>query len=364
MRLKKLPGILLSSALGAALLFNFQNCAPGMKSSQQFQNAVLDENRKNPELDSEELGQELEFQAKAAAPKACYATDLRLQWPLGGTSFKDWVIVNYVDIDANAGTMRDYMGATGTSNPKALTYDGHRGIDIDVPSFRAMDKNFPVLAAAAGVVEQVYHGSPDRNLACSTDPWNVVVIKHSTGIRTIYGHLKRNSVVVAVGQAVVPGQKLGVVGSSGCSTYPHLHFEVVDCNGKVWDPVKLGMFVAPPLYTRQGPATVMDTVVDQPGAVSINQFYDPGVEPLSVKVNVPFTIGGTISSFKRDNVLRIDFFKPDGTQSPGSLFVTAPNFFQLSHWYWPVTVGQTGTWTAKFFLNNVQAGERKLQVAP
>ena len=53
-----------------------------------------------------------------------------------------------------------------------------------------------------------------------------VTLGHANGWRTIYGHLKMNSVVVNVGDIVQPGDTLGVVGSSGCSTAPHLHFEV------------------------------------------------------------------------------------------------------------------------------------------
>lgn len=117
------------------------------------------------------------------------------------------------------------MGNTGD---RAVSYDGHLGIDIDVPNFRKMDADYPAYAADAGTVLEVVADQFDRNLIC--DPgstWNVVKIRHASGIVSIYGHLRKNSPVVSPGQAVVKGQKIGVVGSSGCSQTAHLHFQVV-----------------------------------------------------------------------------------------------------------------------------------------
>ena len=87
-----------------------------------------------------------------------------LLWPLGGTEGRDWVINNYVDLDATSGTL-DYTGGRGSG---AKTYDGHSGIDIDVPNFRWMDGGVStVLAAAGGVVTSVHDNEPDRNTSCA-----------------------------------------------------------------------------------------------------------------------------------------------------------------------------------------------------
>ena len=86
----------------------------------------------------------------------------------------------------------------------------HTGIDMVAPF------GSPVYAADDGVVALV--GSS------STGYGNYVVIAHSGGLDTLYGHL--STAVVKVGQPVAQGQPVGLEGSSGNSTGAHLHFEL------------------------------------------------------------------------------------------------------------------------------------------
>ena len=86
----------------------------------------------------------------------------------------------------------------------------HTGIDLVEPF------GSPVLAADDGIVALV--GSS------STGYGRYVVIAHSGGLDTLYGHL--STAVVKVGQLVVQGQTIGLEGSTGNSTGPHLHFEL------------------------------------------------------------------------------------------------------------------------------------------
>jgi murein DD-endopeptidase MepM/ murein hydrolase activator NlpD len=86
----------------------------------------------------------------------------------------------------------------------------HTGIDLAAPV------NSPVTSAADGVVALV-----------GRDPWgygNYIVVSHAGGLATLYAHL--NAVGVAMGQSVLEGQQIGLEGSTGNSTGPHLHFEV------------------------------------------------------------------------------------------------------------------------------------------
>lgn len=81
---------------------------------------------------------------------------------------------------------------------------------------RADDLGDPVVAAASGTVARV------ENLG-STSYGRWIEIAHVNGYRTRYAHLA--SQAVTVGQAVVRGQRIGTLGSTGGSTGPHLHYE-------------------------------------------------------------------------------------------------------------------------------------------
>ncbi|MFI5282161.1 MAG: murein hydrolase activator EnvC family protein [Candidatus Dormibacterales bacterium] len=86
----------------------------------------------------------------------------------------------------------------------------HTGIDLVEPF------GSPVYAADDGVIALV--GSTTSGYG------NYVVIAHSGGMDTLYGHL--SAALVKVGETVVQGQPVGMEGSTGNSTGPHLHFEL------------------------------------------------------------------------------------------------------------------------------------------
>jgi murein DD-endopeptidase MepM/ murein hydrolase activator NlpD len=95
----------------------------------------------------------------------------------------------------------------------------HTGIDLVEPF------GSPVYAADDGVVALV--GSSSSGYG------NYVVIAHSGGLDTLYGHL--STALVKVGQVVTQGQPIGMEGSTGNSTGAHLHFEL-RINQKPVDP--------------------------------------------------------------------------------------------------------------------------------
>ena len=86
----------------------------------------------------------------------------------------------------------------------------HTGIDLVEPF------GSPVYAADDGIVALV--GSSTSGYG------NYVVIAHSGGLDTLYGHL--SAALVKAGQQVVQGQPIGLEGSTGNSTGPHVHFEL------------------------------------------------------------------------------------------------------------------------------------------
>jgi hypothetical protein len=92
-----------------------------------------------------------------------------------------------------------------------------------------MDNNqVEVIAAAPGTIINRVDGHFDKNCAMGDSTANYIVIQHADGSCVMYWHMKKNSLTAkTLGQTVVAGEYLGVVGSSGSSSGPHLHFEVL-----------------------------------------------------------------------------------------------------------------------------------------
>jgi murein DD-endopeptidase MepM/ murein hydrolase activator NlpD len=111
---------------------------------------------------------------------------------------------------------------------RADPFDGHeavhRGVDI------AGQMGSEVLAVATGVVTRAGPASGYGNL---------VEINHGSGYSTRYGH--NQEVLVTVGDTVTRGQLIARMGSTGRSTGPHVHFEVLR-NGQQVDPL---LFIDP-----------------------------------------------------------------------------------------------------------------------
>lgn len=92
----------------------------------------------------------------------------------------------------------------------------------------AMPEGVPVLAARAGIVEatEMHQGASPEEDPLSYEG-NFVRVHHADGTAAIYAHLKYRGVVVAIGDAVEPGQLLGYSGFTGDVLEPHLHFAVI-----------------------------------------------------------------------------------------------------------------------------------------
>jgi murein DD-endopeptidase MepM/ murein hydrolase activator NlpD len=94
----------------------------------------------------------------------------------------------------------------------------HAGLDIPAP------RGTPILASGGGrVVAAGYKGAYGQT----------VVIDHGNGLSTLYGHASK--LLVRVGDVVMPQQEIALVGSTGRSSGPHLHFEVIR-DGRRVDP--------------------------------------------------------------------------------------------------------------------------------
>jgi hypothetical protein len=172
----------------------------------------------------------------------------RFQLPLDCKIGKACYIQKYVDHDTST-RYADYRCGP-------LSADGHKGTDFRLVDFTAMATGVAVLAAAAGTVGVTRDGMPDVNVRlvgkdAVTDRGlgNVVTIDHGGGWRTIYAHMRRGSIARRAGDKVAAGDKLGLIGLSGLSEFPHVHF-AVEYRGKPVDP-----FTGPGRRIGCGPAS-------------------------------------------------------------------------------------------------------------
>lgn len=156
--------------------------------------------------------------------------------PLDCTLGEDCWIPNYVDLKGGQGVL-DYK--CGDASYDAEPGARHKGTDFAIRDMRAATKGVEVFAAAAGkvvgardgVVDEKYHphshGDDDHTHAAETQECgNGVRIEHAGGLFTQYCHMRQGSVTVKPGQAVQQGEVLGLVGLSGQTAFPHLHFQV------------------------------------------------------------------------------------------------------------------------------------------
>lgn len=123
-----------------------------------------------------------------------------------------------MQVPINSGSIKitSYYGNRQYYYQGRLIKDFHNGIDL-VPS---PCNNNEILAFADGVVTSVQKTGVQYGTGC------YVRLKHNNGLYTLYYHLKSSSVCVNVGDKVVKGQKLGIIGTTGQSTGIHLHFQI------------------------------------------------------------------------------------------------------------------------------------------
>ncbi|MBQ7033125.1 MAG: peptidoglycan DD-metalloendopeptidase family protein [Clostridia bacterium] len=104
-------------------------------------------------------------------------------------------------------------------HPVQKRYKTHTGIDIGAGSGAS------IVSAESGTVLRA---------GWNSGYGNYVVVDHGGGVQTLYGHC--SALLVSAGQSVSRGEQIALVGSTGVSTGPHLHFEVL-INGEYTDPM-------------------------------------------------------------------------------------------------------------------------------
>ncbi len=161
----------------------------------------------------------------------------KLGLPVDCTVNQDCWVMNYVDFDLSDNNYTD-------PNCQSRTYDTHKGTDFAILDEKAMNNGVPVIAVKDGIIDRLRDGEDDT-WKTTTDLdkikqerkecGNAIMINHNDETKSIYCHLRQNSIIVEKGQNVKKGDILGMVGMSGFTEFPHLHYGLVK-NKEIIDP--------------------------------------------------------------------------------------------------------------------------------
>ncbi|KAB2843165.1 MAG: peptidoglycan DD-metalloendopeptidase family protein [Burkholderiales bacterium] len=304
--------------------------------------------------------------ARLNLPAPVKADSTVFAWPVrqagGWADYGFHVIANYFDHNASyPGQVRDYQ--CGNRSYDRNNGYNHQGTDISSWPFAWLKMNeggMEVVAAAPGTIVDKIDGNFDRSCSFAGASWNAVYVRHDDGSIAWYGHLKSGSLTTRqIGERVQTGETLGVVGSSGNSSGPHLHFEVYDAANQLIDPwagscntrTTRSWWAAQRPY--HDPALLMLTTgwgdPDFPAC--------PGTE--NPKIKHVFAPGERIylTSYFRDQPSgqSADFtmYRPDGAVfSQWQAGFT--QYYVGSYWYWYFTLpasAPTGSWTVQAVFN-------------
>ena len=296
------------------------------------------------------------------------AIDVRFSWPLRAEShlfdFGYHGISNFVDHNSKfPSVLTDY-------NCGRRTYDtnsgyNHAGIDFFTWPFgwNKMDNSeVAVLAAAPGVIIDVRDGNFDRSCSFNNNSWNAVYVRHSDGSVAWYGHLKNGSATTkSIGEEVEEGEYLGIVGSSGNSTGPHLHFEVHDESGNVVDPFK-GTCNQIESSLWQSQRDYYDSELNALHTQSAGPVFNQCPSPETPNYKDGFLMG--------DNLVAAAYYR-DQLQGQNTTYkITTPSgstfrnwnhslseipHYSASYWYWSYplpTQAEIGLWTFEAVFQN------------
>jgi murein DD-endopeptidase MepM/ murein hydrolase activator NlpD len=283
-----------------------------------------------------------------------------LQWPLqlvpGHPEQNARTITNYVDHDPGyPNQLLDY-------NCGARTYDqdngyNHQGTDITAFPFawRKMDNDEAIVVAAApGIVVMKEDGQFDRSCTLNSNSWNAVYVRHADGSLAWYGHLKAGSLTnKELGEWVLAGEFLGVMGSSGDSTGPHLHFELYDSSGQLIDPFAgtCNNFNFESWWAQQRPYNepAIDLVMTGDAPVDFTSCPTPEVEHRSAYFQPGQTVFLTafLTDQQRFDASVFNVYAPDGTLFTKTTIPSDADYYAASFWQWWVTLPMTaaaGAW--------------------
>jgi murein DD-endopeptidase MepM/ murein hydrolase activator NlpD len=305
---------------------------------------------------------------------------LRLGWPLRqATGFSyDYLygIGQYVDhdpiypnhvLDWNCGS-RTYDQASGYN---------HSGTDIFLwpfPQNMMASGQAEIVAAAPGIIIGKEDGHYDLSCSMSGGTWNAVYVMHADSTVAWYGHMKKYSLTTKnIGDPVAQGEFLGLVGSSGNSSGPHLHFELHDKNGQVLDPFHGSCNSGSGYWQTQKPyyESAINTLMTHSAPPQLQSC--PNLDIINAKdtfdLNDPITFAAYYHDQQAGQNAVFSVLKPDGSSFASWQSASATSYV-ASYWYWSKNIpadAPRGIWQFKasfqsrnyvhpFFVNGIPAG--------
>jgi hypothetical protein len=280
----------------------------------------------------------------------------KMLFPLAIEPLRD-VYLSYNDVDPTSG-FADYQGGNAT-------YDTHNASDILLTYYADQDRGVPILAALDGVVSSINDGEFDRQTEWTSADSNRVTVDHGGGWQTIYLHMRRDSVQVQVGQTVAQGDRLGLVGSSGVSSHPHLHFEV--------------RYRGLPVETHYDQATywlapqsyVYDDVYLVDSGISNyapSAHFDEGPSDARVfreQSGIALYARGHWSGLRTGDVIRSVWRRPSGSTYATRTYTMTQDARRWG-WYWGSvtlpTLPNLGTWTVEYYVNGQFKDQETFQI--
>jgi hypothetical protein len=280
---------------------------------------------------------------------------------LGNPGF--YSISAYVDHNLNfPNQLQDYSCGE-------ITYDvdngyNHEGTDYYLwpfPWFKMENNEVEAIAAAPGIIIYKIDGNFDQNCDGEDLPWNAIFVQHENGYTSWYGHLKEGSLTDKfVGEEVETGEYLGIVGSSGISIIPHLHFEVHDETGAIVDPFfgECNPDLEESLWSEQTP--YLESGINY---IATNQTIPTFPDcPFTEQRNESNTFSGNdtifltafFRNFTKNEDLSISIIRPDGTIWEEWLWTNPLDFYTASWNYWFIILKgeMDGNWKYKLQHEN------------
>lgn len=328
------------------------------------------------------------FQQYAHAAKSVALEHPKMIFPLRKNPFAMdydiFRIVNFVDLNSSVGSsgFNQYTSTNLDYNCGNRTYDmnngyNHAGSDIMSYPFdwqKMKTGEVEVIAASPGIIIGKVDGNSSFSCGsnAASNNWNAVYVLHADNSVVWYGHLKEGSLTMKpVGSTVEEGEYIGIVGSSGFSSNPHLHFELHGANNQVIEPFfgSCNNTTIDSWWKNQLPYTdkkinhisthILHPTVFQCPASNNKSRYS---YYLRKNTTSHYYIWG--KGLQSGDLMNFNIVRPNGT-SMVNFNYNSSNTYNSFYFYWSIFVGASepnGEYNLKFTFDN-KLYERKFGIA-